>query len=487
MAAARYWRINAIDTYGGDDLELSALHLYDESGRADLGAPLTSSHAPIAGALANLQDSDDTSICRFGGAQVRSSGFFLQWDLGVGGASASGLMFGAATDEEYFLAQCDLSYSNDGVFWTKEGEFNRLIWPGSFSLTPVVKISHLARVVLLLSCDGAHGARDLIDSSQYKKTITTVGGVEIRSTQSKWGGTSAYFDGNNNSYAAIQNSIEFDLASQEFTIEVWLYLIASGPAGSAIFGRWGAAPSTNTDFLLAIVGGKLLFVAGWTTGIELNGPEAFPGGAWVHVAVTRLGNVWTLWQGGVAVATQTSAFAIPYTPLQSLRISRWDDTASFFQGYIDDLRITKGVARYTSDFTPPVSAFSAAVEGTIVPLVRGVPPARALVAASAVVPTFSTRNAGRVATARDTEYGGTGTIYGTTKTKGTPNQPTKARVVLLHQRSKLPVRETWSDPVTGNFAFTGIDTAQQFLTLAEDAAGNSCPVAAGQLTPEVMP
>jgi hypothetical protein len=90
--------------------------------------------------------------------------------------------------------------------------------------------------------------------------------------------------------------------------------------------------------------------------------------------------------------------------------------------------------------------------------------------------------------ARDVEFGGPGTIYGTTKTKGTPsNLPTKARVVLLHQRSKQPVRETWSDPVTGAFAFAGIDTNQQFLTLAEDAAGNFRPVAASRLVPEVLP
>ena len=100
---------------------------------------------------------------------------------------------------------------------------------------------------------------------------------------------------------------------------------------------------------------------------------------------------------------------------------------------------------------------------------------------------FSTRRAAPLQLARDVEFGGPGTIYGTTKTKGTPNLPTKARVVLLHQRSKLPVRETWSDPVTGNFAFTGIDTNQQFITLAEDAAGNFRPVAANRLAPEVLP
>lgn len=111
----------------------------------------------------------------------------------------------------------------------------------------------------------------------------------------------------------------------------------------------------------------------------------------------------------------------------------------------------------------------------------------AQIAASAPVPAFSTRKAPALAMARDTEFGGAGTIYGTTKIKGATNVPAHARIVLLHQRSKALVRETWSDPVTGAFAFTGIDINQQFLTLAEDAAGNFRPVAASRLVPEVAP
>lgn len=110
----------------------------------------------------------------------------------------------------------------------------------------------------------------------------------------------------------------------------------------------------------------------------------------------------------------------------------------------------------------------------------------AQVAASSVL-ALSKTGYSRGALARDTEFGGPGIIYGTTKTKGLPNAPTKARVVLLHQRSKQPVRETWSDPITGAFAFTGIDINQQFLTLAEDAAGSFRPVAASRLVPEVLP
>ena len=112
-------------------------------------------------------------------------------------------------------------------------------------------------------------------------------------------------------------------------------------------------------------------------------------------------------------------------------------------------------------------------------------PASFFESASTSVPSHSTPLVPGVHTARDVEFGGPGTIYGATKTKGTPNLPTKARVVLLRQRSKLPVRETWSNPVTGYFEFRGIDTSQQFLALAEDAEGHFRPVAANRLTPEV--
>jgi len=108
------------------------------------------------------------------------------------------------------------------------------------------------------------------------------------------------------------------------------------------------------------------------------------------------------------------------------------------------------------------------------------------ISASSTVESSRLAIASRLHTARDVEFGGQARIFGTTKTKGAPNTPTKARVVLLHQRSKLPVRETWSDPATGAFEFSGIDASQQFITLAEDAAGNFRPVAASRLVPEVM-
>lgn len=81
-----------------------------------------------------------------------------------------------------------------------------------------------------------------------------------------------------------------------------------------------------------------------------------------------------------------------------------------------------------------------------------------------------------------------GRIWGTTKIKGaagTPDAPAKSRVVLLHQRSKQPVREV-EHSATGAFEFRNIDTRGAWLVLAEDAAGGFRPVAASQLVAEVQ-
>lgn len=94
----------------------------------------------------------------------------------------------------------------------------------------------------------------------------------------------------------------------------------------------------------------------------------------------------------------------------------------------------------------------------------------------------------RVAAFWDTEDGGQYRIVGTVKVKGTPNLPVYRRVVLINERSRRIVRETWSDPVTGAYAFEGIRGDVTYTTMTYDhTSAHLRATAADGLTAERMP
>ena len=236
-----------------------------------------------------------------------------------------------------------------------------------------------------------------------------------------------------------------------------------------------------------------------------------------HVCVNKLGSLLRIWVGGgVAGSGSTTATWDFGSPGLLLGANGWDGVSGYLDAEVFDMKV-RSVPVRTSAFAPPAAPvglsriFGPASAVTVAnPAVNAVTTGGAFTASEG----FSGCNYGPIPgvrlsagsvlhsapvsapadrlsrgwVARDLEYGGQGRIWGTTKTKGSPsNLPAKARVVLLHQRSKLPVCEVWSDPITGAFVFEGIDTSQQFLVLAEDAAGNFRPVAASRLAPEAAP
>ena len=95
---------------------------------------------------------------------------------------------------------------------------------------------------------------------------------------------------------------------------------------------------------------------------------------WTHVAVVRSGSTITQYINGTADGTLTSAVNIvSHGALQVGRAVLTSSTTQMWQGYIDELRVSKGVARWTADFTPPTSAYStgAAAEAYTRRLVSG--------------------------------------------------------------------------------------------------------------------
>ena len=209
---------------------------------------------------------------------------------------------------------------------------------------------YIGNVSLLLHGDGANGSTTIVDSSPSPKTVTPVGNAQISTAQSKFGGSSIAFDGNGDFLQSSANT-DFEFGTGQFTVEAWVYFsVVSNVnefitvATDSINGRWTLYYNGGTFFTGATGG------AGGTTCSFT--PQA---NTWYHIAVSRdNSNNQRIFIGGDLKANAVSTNN--YTQ-SGLRVGRSVAGTTYLTGYIDDLRITKGVARYTANFTPPTAPF----------------------------------------------------------------------------------------------------------------------------------
>ena len=213
--------------------------------------------------------------------------------------------------------------------------------------TPVDKLG-IQSVSLLLHGDGTNGSTTITDSSPSPKTVTAVGNAQISTTQSKFGGASIAFDGSGD-YLSIPASSDFLFGTGAFTIEAWIYLLATGQQHV-----YEARTSGNGVLLYVNALTQLSFYSNGAT--RLTG-ETVATGQWNHIAVTRSSGETKLFLNGTPSASIFYDSQYYNSPTTSIFIGTNGVGGSYVNGYIDDLRITKGVARYTSNFTPPTAPF----------------------------------------------------------------------------------------------------------------------------------
>lgn len=159
-------------------------------------------------------------------------------------------------------------------------------------------------------------------------------------------------------------------------------------------------------------------------------------------------------------------------------------SAPSFVGQIDEIRVVVGFPQFGGPFTRPTAPYADIPQGLLNPKVSD--SETALIRSQPIAPNFKVVGQPRVLF--DTRDGGRGRILGTVKEKATPsNLPLARRVRLFQEVTGRFVAETWSDAVTGNYAFYNIEHAIRYTVVTYDHINNYRAVIADNLLPEMMP
>ena len=216
----------------------------------------------------------------------------------------------------------------------------------------------------LLTCTNKHSIWD----AGIGSLLTIAGNTTASNTQRKFTSSSAiYFDGTGD-YLTAPNAAGFNFGSGNFTVECWAYLVgASTGTSQSILSLYDSGNNrrsyqlqrngggNNIRFYYSTDGSTPLNIADATTVTTGNNLRE----QWIHLAAVRNGNTLTLYVDGTSQASATvsgSLYENTSDPLVAgAAIS--GSASNYLNGYIQNVRITKGLARYTSNFTPPTTEF----------------------------------------------------------------------------------------------------------------------------------
>lgn len=189
-----------------------------------------------------------------------------------------------------------------------------------------------------------------IFDASTKNNLETFGTVQVSTTQSKWGSSSISFPGALNSYVSTPSKPVLDFGTGDFTIECWVYF-NSVATEQGLFG----GSTTNAWELRFRTGGTGLSLGRLNTAFDSVFAWSPSANTWYHVAVTRSGTSVRGFINGTQIGV-TSTNTNTYNSGTVFYVGITDTANSPMNGYIDDARITKGLARYTANFNPPTGA-----------------------------------------------------------------------------------------------------------------------------------
>ena len=223
------------------------------------------------------------------------------------------------------------------------------VYSGATYTVPTAPLTAITNTQLLCNFTNAG-----IYDATAKNDLETVGNAQISTTQSKFGGSSISFDGSGD-YLYPPIGQTFNSGTGDFTFECWAYF--NSVATGVVIGAATSGGSVSGAFTLYISASGVLRLYG--PSVSGTTTSSVATGTWYHLAVTRSGNTFTLWVDGVSAGTFTDSGSINgNNALCPFGIGKWPLYAGFdLNAYLQDVRFTRGIARYTTGFTPPTTAF----------------------------------------------------------------------------------------------------------------------------------
>lgn len=217
-----------------------------------------------------------------------------------------------------------------------------------------------AKVSLLLQGNAAAGSQDFVDGSPRAKVMSPSGAGVVISATAKYGSGSVQPDGTD--YVSCPAHDDFNFGTADFTIEGWLKTTSS-TSYATIFSKTSSGFGVGSialviNYASSTTGDVAAYAADYSSGVMMSTTGCnVRDDAWHHIAWVREAGVHYLYVDGVERATRSWAGAI--TDLaQVAAVGGWVPIpARNLGGKIDDLRVTKGLARYTGAFTPPTAEF----------------------------------------------------------------------------------------------------------------------------------
>jgi len=225
---------------------------------------------------------------------------------------------------------------------------------------------------MLLHCDGTDESTTITDSGYTGHAPSAEGDAQIDTAQSVFGTGSILFDGTGD-YVSIADHADFNMSTGAVTIDFW-YRQNSGDGG--LFTQ-RADDDNLVNLYYDDSEDTLTFTiqsGGGADEVTLTGTASISAGIWYHIAVIRgwggAGNGWALCINGTAIDTETVSATWPNIAGDFWVGAAWyrsvhPDTTTHTNGWIDEFRVSKGVARWTSNFTPPTQEYPFADTGAL--------------------------------------------------------------------------------------------------------------------------